>query len=83
MKKLIVLASLTLVIGLSGCAYFTERGQAMAACGNDAKCLETVIGAGKAGKAVGDATGIPWAGAGAGGIAALMVLFFARKKKEG
>ena len=80
MKKLLLVTAI--LITLTGCAYFTERGQAMAACGNDAKCLETVIGAGKAGKAVGDATGIPWAGAGAGGIAALLVLFFARKKKE-
>ena len=76
---LLILVSL---VGFSSCAYFTERGQAMAACGNDQKCLETVIGAGKAAKAVGDATGIPWAGATAGGMVAFMVLFFARKKKE-
>jgi hypothetical protein len=80
MKRFLLVTAL--LISLTGCAYFTERGQAMAACGGDAKCIETVANAGKAGKAVGDATGIPWAGAAAGGLSAFLVLFFARKKKE-
>lgn len=77
--KIIILA---LALSCCGCAYFTERGQAMAQCGGDQKCIETVINAGKAAKAVGDATGLPWAGAAAGGLASFLVLFFARKKEE-
>lgn len=65
-----------------GCAYFEERGDAMAACGNDPKCIEKVIGAGKIGNAIGNSTGLPWAGAAAGGLAGLLVAFFARKKEE-
>ena len=79
MRKYILLV---VFLGLTGCAYFSERGDAMAACGGDKLCIEKVINAGKAGKAVGDATGIPWAGAAAGGLTAFLVLFFARKKKE-
>jgi hypothetical protein len=76
------LFALALLLAVSGCAYFEERTDAMAKCGNDQSCIERVIGAGKAGKAVGDATGIPWAGAAAGGLTAFLVLFFARKKKD-
>lgn len=79
MKRIILVVAL---FALTGCAYFQERGEAMAACGGDKTCIEKVINAGKAGKAVGDATGLPWAGAAAGGITAFLVLFFARKKKE-
>lgn len=80
MRKILLVTAL--LITLTGCAYFQERTDAMAACGNDAKCLESVIGAGKIGNAVGSATGIPWAGMAGGGLAALLVAFFARKKKE-
>ena len=80
MRKLLLVT--TILITLTGCAYFSERADAMAACGGDKLCIEKVINAGKAGKAVGDATGIPWAGAAAGGLTAFLVLFFARKKKE-
>ena len=72
------LASLTY-----GCAYFDERISAMQACGGDKTCLEQVVNSGKAAKAVGDATGIPWAGAAAGGVVAFLTLFFARRKKNG
>jgi hypothetical protein len=67
---------------LSGCAYFDERISAMQACGGDKVCLEQVVNSGKAAKAVGDATGVPWAGAAAGGVVAFLTLFFARKRKE-
>ena len=80
MKKYILLV--IFFVSLTGCAYFSERGDAMAKCGNDPACIERVVGAGKAGKAVGDATGIPWAGAAAGGLTSFLVLFFDRKKKE-
>lgn len=80
MRKLLLVT--VVLITLTGCAYFTERGQAIANCGGDAGCIETVVNAGKAGKAVGDATGIPYAGAAAGGIVAFLVLFFSKAKKK-
>jgi hypothetical protein len=80
MKKPLIIAALLLT--LSGCAYFSERAAAMQQCGGDPGCLEAVVNSGKAAKAVGDATGIPWAGAAAGGLVAFLTLFFARKKKE-
>ena len=80
MKRFLLVT--TLLIALTGCAYFEERTDAMAACGNDQACLEKVIGAGKAGKAVGDATGFPWAGAAAGGVVAFLTLFFAKRRKK-
>ena len=80
MKKFLLVTAL--LITMTGCAYFDDRIAAMQACGGDKTCLEKVTNSGKAAKAVGDATGIPWAGATAGGVVAFMVLFFARKKKE-
>ena len=82
MKKLLFVTAF--VISVSGCAYFDERIAAMQACGGDKVCLEQVVNSGKAAKAVGDATGIPWAGAAAGGVVAFLTLFFARgRKKDG
>ena len=80
MKKFLLV--MALLISLTGCAYFSERAAAMQACGGDTACLQGVINNGKAAKAVGDATGIPWAVAAAGGVLAFLTLFFARKKKE-
>ncbi len=80
MKRVLLVTAL--LISLTGCAYFSERAAAMQQCGGDPKCLESVVNSGKAAKAVGDATGIPWAGAAAGGIGAFLVLFFARRKKD-
>lgn len=54
----------------------------MQQCGGDQACLQAVLNNGKAAKAVGDATGVPWAGAAAGGVVAFLTLFFARRKKE-
>jgi hypothetical protein len=79
MRWLLVVA----ILAMTGCAYFDERISAMQACGGDKVCLEQVVNSGKAGKAVGDATGIPWAGAAAGGVVAFLTLFFARRKKNG
>jgi len=70
------------LLALTGCAYFDERISAMQACGGDKACLEQVVNSGKAAKAVGDATGLPWAGAAAGGVVAFLTLFFARKRKK-
>ena len=81
MRKYILLV--VLCASLTGCAYFSERAAAMQACGGDTACLQGVINNGKAAKAVGDATGIPWAGAAAGGVIAFLTLFFARRKKDG
>lgn len=80
--KRYLLIYLLLTGSLTGCAYFSERAAAMQACGGDQACLQAVLNNGKAAKAVGDATGIPWAGAAAGGAVALLTLFFVRKKKE-
>lgn len=80
--KVIIPLSIYILLGISGCAYFSERAAAMQACGGDSACLQGVINNGKAAKAVGDSTGIPWAGAAAGGVVAFLTLFFARKKKE-
>jgi len=80
MRKLLLIGAL---LALSGCAYFDERISAMQACGGDKTCLDQVVNSGKAAKAVGDATGIPWAGAAAGGVVAFLTLFFARRKKDG
>lgn len=72
------------LLTLTSCAYFDDRIAAMQACGGDKTCLESVTNSGKAAKAVGDATGIPWAGAAAGGVVAFLTLFFARgRKKDG
>jgi len=79
MKWLLVVA----ILAMTGCAYFDERISAMQACGGDKVCLEQVVNSGKAAKAVGDATGVPWAGAAAGGVVAFLTLFFARRKKNG
>lgn len=79
MKRLLFVTAL---LCLTGCAYFEERTEAMANCGGDKACIERVINMGKAAKAVGDATGIPWAGAAAGGVTAFLVLFFAKKRKK-
>ena len=73
---------LALVLCITGCAYFDERISAMQACGGDKTCLEQVVNSGKAAKAVGDATGIPYAGAAAGGVMAFLVLFFAKRRKK-
>ena len=80
MKRFLLVAAL--LFTLTGCAYFSERAAAMQQCGGDQACLQAVLNNGKAAKAVGDATGIPWAGAAAGGVVAFLTLFFARKKKE-
>jgi LPXTG-motif cell wall-anchored protein len=80
MKKILLVTILLLT--LTGCAYFSERAAAMQQCGGDQACIQAVLNNGKAAKAVGDSTGIPWAGAAAGGLVALITLFFAKKKKE-
>jgi hypothetical protein len=79
MRKYILLV--VLVGCLSGCAYFEERMDAVQACAGDPVCLEKAVNYGKAGKAVGDATGFAFAGAGAGALATFLAMFFARKKK--
>ena len=79
MRWLLVVA----ILAMTGCAYFDDRIAAMQACGGDKVCLEQVVNSGKAAKAVGDATGVPWAGAAAGGVVAFLTLFFARRKKDG
>lgn len=80
MKKFLLVTALLLT--LTGCAYFEERFDAAGKCANDPACLASVQEKAKAAKAVGDATGFPWAGAAAGGVTAALLLFFARKKKE-
>lgn len=67
---------------LAGCAYFEERMDAAGKCASDPSCFQLVQERAKAAKAVGDATGIPWAGAAAGGAVATLMLFFARRKKD-
>lgn len=78
MRWLLVVA----ILAMTGCAYFDERISAMQACGGDKVCLEQVVNSGKAAKAVGDATGVPWAGAAAGGVVAFLTLFFAKRRKK-
>jgi hypothetical protein len=81
MKRLwVIFASLVL---LAGCAYFEERIDAAGKCASDPACLQRVQEVSKAAKAVGDATGFPWAGAAAGGVVSAMMLFFARRKENG
>jgi LPXTG-motif cell wall-anchored protein len=80
MRKYILLV---VFLGLTGCAYFEERMDAVAACAGDPVCLEKAVNYGKAGKAVGDATGFAFAGAGAGALATFLAMFFARRKKDG
>lgn len=70
------------LICLCGCAYFEERIDAAGKCASDPACLQLVQERAKAAKAVGDATGLPWAGAAAGGAVAALMLIFARRKKE-
>jgi len=72
----------TILLVMSGCAYFEERIDAAGTCANDPACLQLVQERAKAAKAVVDATGIPWAGAAAGGAVAALMLLLARKKKE-
>jgi hypothetical protein len=72
----------TILLTITGCAYFEERIDAAGKCASDPACLQRVQEISKAGKAVGDATGLPWAGAAAGGVVAAMMLFFARRKKD-
>jgi hypothetical protein len=79
MRWLLIVAILSTV----GCAYFEERIDAAGKCASDPACLQRVHEISKAGKAVGDATGLPWAGAAAGGVVAAIMLFFARRKKDG
>jgi hypothetical protein len=79
MSRLLIVTAL---LCLTGCAYFEDRMDAAGKCASDPVCLQKVQELAKAGKAVGDATGIPWAGAAAGGVVAAMMLFFARRKKE-
>lgn len=67
---------------VSGCAYFDERLDAAGKCASDPVCLERVQAVSKAAKAVGEATGFPWAGAVAGGAVSALMLFFARKREE-
>lgn len=81
MRKILLVTAL--LITLTGCAYFQERTDAMAACAGDPVCLEKAVNMGKAGKAIGDATGFALAGAGAGGLLTFLTLFFARRKKDG
>ena len=81
MRKFLLVTALLLT--LTGCAYFEERMDAAGKCAGDPACLQRVQEMAKAGKAVGDATGIPWAGAVAGGGVAALMLFFARRKKNG
>ena len=80
MKKFLLVTAL--LITLTGCAYFEERMDAAGKCASDPVCLQKVQEMAKAGKAVGDATGIPWAGGVAGGAVAALMLFFARRKKK-
>lgn len=80
MKKVLLILAFTAC--LTGCAYFTERFDAAGKCANDPACLASVQEKAKAAKAVGDASGIPWAGAAAGALTSALILFFARKKKE-
>jgi hypothetical protein len=70
------------VLSLTSCAYFEDRIDAAGKCANDPACLQLVQERAKAAKAVGDATGLPWAGAAAGGVVAALMLLLARKKKE-
>ena len=70
------------VLAFSSCAYFEERIDAAGKCANDPACLQLVQERARAARAVGDATGIPYAGAAAGGLVAALMLFLARKKKE-
>lgn len=72
----------TILVCLSGCAYFEERIDAAGKCASDPARLQRVNEISKAAKAVGDASGFPWAGAVAGSASALLVLLFAKKKKE-
>lgn len=80
MKRVFLVA--VLLLTLTGCAYFTDRMDAAGKCASDPACLQSVQEKAKAAKAVGDATGIPWSGAAAGGLVAFAMLFFAKKKKE-
>ena len=81
MKRILLVTAL--LITLTGCAYFHERIDAASQCQADPTCLADVKQKAAIAKTIGDATGYPAAGAVAGGIVAALMLFFARKKKEG
>jgi len=79
MKIVLVTA---ILITLTSCAYFEDRIDAAGKCASDPACLQLVQERAKAAKAVGDATGLPWAGAAAGGFVAALTLLLARRTNK-
>lgn len=79
MKRLVLVVA---ILALTGCAYFTERMDAAGKCASDPACLASVQEKARIAKAMGDASGFPWAGTAASVVVTGAMLFFARRKKD-
>jgi hypothetical protein len=71
------------VLAFSSCAYFEERLDYAGKCANDPACLQMVQEKAAIARALGDASGIPWAGTTAAMVITGLLLAFAKKKKKG